>query len=322
MAVSYNLSAAAAACSAIPTPSLYGAEFLSMETTFIANYSRFVHAGLYTNHGSVNVASANFCNVTLTYTHPGQGDNINVQVWLPADSWNGRLQAIGGGGWQAGLYVPSLMGMAAAVGEGYSTVSTDAGLGSQVYPTDWALLSPGNVNLYLLQDLGSVSLNDMAIIGKAVSTSFYGQPPQYSYFSGCSQGGRQGLMLAQRYPEAFDGIAASAPAINWGNFIFSDFWPSFVMQTLGKYPPACEFDAITAAALDACDGLDGVVDGVIADIDACSFDPMSIVGKDISCSTFDGAPRSISSAAATIIKAAVSSSSPVSLYTSADDYPF
>lgn len=305
MAISYNVSATFTACSAIPTPSLYGAEFLSMETTFVANHSQFVHAGLYTNHGSVNVTNANFCNVTLRYTHPGQGDIINVQVWLPTDSWNGRLQAIGGGGWQAGLYAPSLMGMTAAVGEGYSTVSTDAGLGSQVYPTDWALLSPGNVNLYLLQDLGSVSLNDMAIIGKAVSTSFYGQPPKYSYFSGCSQGGRQGLMLAQRYPDAFDGIAASAPAINWSSFIFSDFWPSFMMKMLGEYPPACELDAITAAALDACDGLDGVVDGVIADIDACHFSAESIVGKTINCSTFDGASRSISSASATIIEAAV-----------------
>lgn len=308
-AVSFNGSLPSLACSAIPTPSVFGAEFLSMKTTFVTNYSQFVHTGYYTNHGSVNVTNASFCNVTLTYTHPGQNDSINVQVWLPADNWNGRLQAIGGGGWQAGLYTPSLMGMTAAVGEGYSTVSTDAGLGSQVYPTDWALLSPGNVNLYLLQDLASVSLNDMAIIGKAVTSSFYGEPPKYSYFSGCSQGGRQGMMLAQRYPDAFDGIAASAPAINWSNFVFSDYWPSLVMRLLGEFPPACEFDAISAAALHTCDGLDGVVDGIIADIDACCFNPMSMVGKAINCSTLNGVSRTISSAAATIIKAAVSCAS-------------
>lgn len=308
-AVSFSGSLPSLACSAIPTPSVFGAEFLSMTTTFITNYSQFVHAGYYTNHGSVNVTNASFCNVTLTYTHPGQNDSINVQVWLPADNWNGRLQAIGGGGWQAGLYTPSLMGMTAAVGEGYSTVSTDAGLGSQVYPTDWALLSPGNVNLYLLQDLASVSLNDMAIIGKAVTASFYGEAPKYSYFSGCSQGGRQGMMLAQRYPDAFDGIAASAPAINWSNFVFSDYWPSLVMRLLGEFPPACEFDAISAAALHACDGLDGVVDGIIADIDACCFNPTSMVGKTINCSTLNGVPRTISSAAAIIIKAAVSCAS-------------
>lgn len=311
MDVSYfNISVPASACTAaaIPYPSLYGAEFLSMETTFIANYSQNVHPGTYANHGPVTVTNVNFCNVTLTYTHPGQHDSINVQVWLPANNWNGRLQAIGGGGWQAGLYWPSLMGMAGAIGEGYSTISTDVGLGSSVYATDWALLSPGNVNLYFLQDLASVSLNDMAVIGKSVSASFYGQAPKYSYFSGCSQGGRQGLMLAQRYPDAFDGIAASAPAVNWNNFVFSDFWPSFVMRSRGEFPPACEFDAITDAVIDACDGFDGVVDGVIADLDACCFNPMSVVGKIINCSTLDNAPRRISSAAAYITKKAVSRS--------------
>lgn len=74
------------------------------------------------------------------------------------------------------------MGMIGAVGEGYSTISTDAGLGPQVEPTDWALVSPGNVNLYLLENLASVSSNDAAVIGKAITTSFYGEAPKYSYF--------------------------------------------------------------------------------------------------------------------------------------------
>lgn len=305
---SHDIWVPATACNAaaIPYPSLFGVEFLSLETTFVSNYSQDVPLGSYSNHGAVNVTNVNFCNVTLTYTHPGQNDSINAQVWLPTDNWNGRLQAVGGGGWQAGLFLPSFMSMSGAIGEGYSTISTDAGLGTAVYPTDWALLSPGNVNLYLLQDLASVSLNDMAVIGKSISTSFYGQAPRYSYFSGCSQGGRQGLMLAQRYPDAFDGIAASSPAINWNGFVFSAYWPSFVMRSLGKFPPACEIDAITDAVIKACDGLDGVVDGIVADLDACSFDPMSVVGKVIKCSTFDNAPRRISSAAAYIVKEAVS----------------
>ncbi|KAK6504533.1 hypothetical protein TWF481_006474 [Arthrobotrys musiformis] len=295
-----------AACStgAITYPTVFGAEFLSMEVNLVTNYSQYVHKGYYVNHGAVNVTNINFCNVTLEYTHPGQNENIKVQVWLPIENWNARLQAIGGGGWQAGLYAPSLMGMTAAIGEGYSAISTDAGLGSAVFPYEWALLSPGNVNLYLLQDLASVSLNDMAIIGKTISAEFYGSFPEYSYFSGCSQGGRQGLMLAQRYPNAFDGIAASAPAINWNNFVFSTLWPSFVMRSLKEYPPACEFDAITEAVIEACDSLDGVADGIIADIDECCFNPTSMVGKTINCSTFDNAPWSISSAAASVIRAA------------------
>lgn len=284
---------------------LYGAEFLSLEANLVTNYSQYVHVGYYSNHGAVNVTDANFCNVTLSYTHPGENDTVNIQVWLPTDTWNGRLQAVGGGGWQAGLYLPSLMGMAAAIGEGYSAISTDAGLGSAVTPTSWGLLSPGNVNLYLLQDLASVSLNDAAVIGKSISNSFYGQPPKYSYFTGCSQGGRQSLTLAQRYPDAFDGIAASSPAINWNEFFMEDLWPLFVMDTLGEYPPSCEVDAITSAAVQACDGNDGVIDGIISDPNTCNFDPMSMVGTTINCTNF-GVDRQVSLAAATIVQAAVS----------------
>ncbi|OIW22714.1 tannase-domain-containing protein [Coniochaeta ligniaria NRRL 30616] len=270
----------------IPYPTLFGAEFLSLEANFVANYSQNVPIGYYVNHGAVNVTD---------------NDTVHVQVWLPANTWNGRLQAIGGAGWQAGLHYAGLMGMTASIGEGYSTVSTDAGLGSDTTPVNWGLLSPGNPNLYLLQNLGSVSLNDAAVIGKSITASYYGQPPKYSYFNGCSQGGRQGPMLAQRYPEAFDGIAAAAPAINWNQFFIKDMYPSFLMDSLGAYPLSCEFNAITAAAIEACDAADGVVDGIITDEEACDFDPMSLVGTVINCTNF-GVERPISSAAATIIQ--------------------
>ncbi|KAG9229201.1 feruloyl esteras-like protein B precursor [Amylocarpus encephaloides] len=295
-----TIAPAACAASSIPYPSLYGAEFLSLETNLISNYSENVHSSFYSNHGSVNITNASFCNVTVSYTHPGRNDKINVQVWLPADSWNGRLQMVGGGGWQAGLSYFSLMAMTAAMGEGYSTVSTDAGLGSDATPVNWGLLSPGNVNLNLLQDLASVSLNDAAVIAKSITNSFYGQPPKYSYFSGCSQGGRQGLMLAQKYPEAFDGIAASAPANNWNSLLMTIAWPQFLMDSLKEYPPSCEFDAITTAAVEACDGKDGLVDGIVSD-DRCVFDPMTLVGKTINCTNF-GTERQISPTAATIVQ--------------------
>lgn len=302
-----NESALTMFCSsnALPYPDLYGAQILDLSAQLVSNYSQYVHAGYYSNHGAINVTNVRFCNVSIVYTHPGQNDTINVQVWLPTDTWNERLQAIGGAGWQAGLNFPSLHGMAAAVGEGYASASTDAGLGTAYSPEAWALLSPGNVDLYLLQNLASTSLNDMAILSKSICNSFYRQPLKYSYFSGCSQGGRQGMMLAQRYPDAFDGIAASAPAINWNSFFLSALWPLFIMDQLEEYPPSCEFDAIIAAAIKACDGDDGVVDGIISDPDNCAFDPMSAVGNPVNCTNPSGI-RTISFAAATIVEAAVS----------------
>ena len=75
-------------------------------------------------------------------------------------------------------------------------------------------MSPGNVNQYLLLDFASVALNDMTVLGKTVTKSYYGIPPKYSYWNGCSTGGRQGLMMAQQYPEQYDGILAACPAIN------------------------------------------------------------------------------------------------------------
>ena len=300
-----SISASACSTSTIQYPTLYGAEFLSLEATPVTNYSATISPGSYTVYGSANVTDISFCNVSLSYTHPGQDDTVNVQVWLPTENWNGRMQGIGGGGWAAGLIPLSFSDMAGGVSEGYATVSTDAGLATHdntSAASSWALLSPGEVNLYLLQNLETVSLSDAAIIGKSIVKSFYGKSPEYSYWTGCSQGGRQGFALAQRYPDAYDGIVASAPAINWNELIVGDYNPAFVMNQLGEFPYPCELNAFTAAAIAECDSYDGVIDGVITDPEKCNFDPQTLVGATINC-TDTGRSLKISSAAAALAKA-------------------
>ncbi len=140
--------------------SLFGAEIVSLTATLITNYSASVPAMDRFTQPPVEVRNATFCNITVSYSHPGQNDALVVEAWLPAVGWNGRLQAVGGAGFVAGRSVPARSAMSGAVADGYATVTTDGGLGTAPDPTTWGLLSPGNVNLYALQNLASVSLED------------------------------------------------------------------------------------------------------------------------------------------------------------------
>ncbi|KFG78502.1 putative feruloyl esterase [Metarhizium anisopliae] len=283
---------------------LFGSQVISIAANIVTNYTKTAPHRETVHHPTIEVKNATFCNVTVTYTHPGQGDVINVETWLPIGDWNQRLLAVGGGGYAAGRFVYSELAMAAALGQGFATVTTDAGLGESVLAHDWALLSPGNVNLYKLHNLASRSLHDESIIAKSVIKKFYGKAPEYSYWSGCSQGGRQGLMLAQRYPSAYDGIVATAPALNWGELVPGFFWPQVIMNELGEYPAPCELSYLAEAAVGACDGLDGVVDGVISHMDKCeaSFDSFSYVGTELECSEL-GRSIKLSRAAAVVANA-------------------
>ncbi|USP81330.1 tannase and feruloyl esterase [Curvularia clavata] len=290
----------ALACNAssIPLPVLFGAEIIHVSANLVQNFSRVVSDQLYYNHPSIAVRSVDYCNITVTYTHPGYNDKINVETWLPIKTWNGRLQAIGGGGWIAGRFPLSDIGMAGAVGEGYVATTSDAGLGGWT-PDPWALLSSGNVNLHALQNFASVALNDQAILAKELIKAFYGRPAEYAYWSGCSQGGRQGFMLAQRYPDAYDGIAAAAPAFNWAQFLPATSWAQVMMAITGQYPQKCEIDTLTDAAVAECDPLDGVIDGLITEESKCVFDPFTRVGETVHCPSTN-ATVVISNAAATI----------------------
>ncbi|KAF5704828.1 hypothetical protein FGLOB1_8340 [Fusarium globosum] len=298
-----SISAIASRCvaSAFATPTLLGAEFLSIEATVVPNYSFDVPHGWTYSQPALNVKNVTFCNVTVTYTHPGQNDTIHAEAWLPTqESYNGRLQSLGGSGWTPGRFVLTYAGMINAVANGFASITTDAGIPTVANPVEWLLASPGNIDTNALQNFGQISLNDEAIIAKQLIKSYYGKAPSYSYWNGCSQGGRQGLKLAQQYPSAYDGIIAGAPAINWAEFYMNTIWPTFYMESTQQFPRDCELNAITSLAVSTCDELDGVKDSIISDVDGCrrQFDPFKQVGKTFNCSTIGSEMKIIHAAAA------------------------
>ncbi|MGW5606441.1 tannase/feruloyl esterase family alpha/beta hydrolase [Streptomyces sp. NPDC003753] len=236
-----------------------------------------------------------FCEVTVTLTHPGDGDHAKVRTWLPVSGWNGRFQGLGGAAYLAG---DNNVGLATAVKNGYAATTTDAGVGDAL-DTSWALNSKGQVNTALLKNFASRSQHEAAVVGKEVVDAVYGKRASYSYFTGCSTGGRQGYMEAQRHPTDYDGILADAPAINWDEFEVATLWPQVVMNNEKTYPAPCEFKAFTDAAVRACDPLDGVEDGLVNDASRCDFDPRRLIGAKVVC---NGKELTVTAADAAVVR--------------------
>jgi pimeloyl-ACP methyl ester carboxylesterase len=244
------------------------------------------------------VPGLNICEVNVTFSHEGEEDLVQVQTWLPLHEWNDRVLAVGGSAWAAGFGTANL---AIPAKQGYAVSSTDAGLPLNPYsPEAWALKQDGSVDIGLLTNFAHRSVHDMAVVGKAVTEAFYRQPAKYSFFNGCSTGGRQALAAAQRYPEDFDGILSGSPAIHWTEYVIAELWPQVVMYEHGKYLSQCEMGVFVQAAIEACDNLDGVTDGVINDPAKCLFDPQQLVGKVFDCSN-QGQRVTITREAATIV---------------------
>jgi hypothetical protein len=224
-----------------------------------------------------------WCDFTVTVSHPGANDHVNIKISLPQDrkKWSGRFQATGGSAYLAGDFGSPLV---AAVKAGYVAAATDAGVGANpVDVSGWALTSDGKVNTPLLENFASRSLHDMAVVGKDVANRFYSKGVSYSYWNGCSTGGRQGYEEAQDYPTDFDGILANAPAVNWDRFGVATLWSQAVFNEEKVQPTSCEFDAFNAAVIKACDTNDGVKDGIIDNPQACHWDARRLVGTKVLC---------------------------------------
>src|SRR5215472_1190255 len=212
------------------------------------------------------------CRVTAITTHPPAGDKVRIWIGIPTSNWNGRFLGTGGGGLSGG----SAAGINQPLALGYASGATDTG--HEGGSGSFALDANGRLNWQLIRDNAHVGIHDMTVTAKALTQVMYGVIPRYSYFNGCSTGGRQALMEAQRYPRDYDGVVAGAPAINWNRLHPQQLWGPVLMNAARNPIPACKLEAATAAAITACDAIDGVKDGVIEDPTRCRYDPKPLIG--------------------------------------------
>lgn len=207
-----------------------------------------------------------FCRVIATLKPVPQSE-IQIEVWLPEQNWNGKLLGVGNGGFSGYIAFSAL---ADGLKRGYATVSTntghDGGSGS------FALGQPGK-----LIDFGYRAVHEMTVAAKQLVHDFYMRDARHAYFSGCSAGGRQAMQSAQRYPDDYDGIVAGSPGLDWtGRAASALRVAQAVRATPDSMLDAKALALLHTAALAACDANDGLKDGVIESPQQCHFDPQPL----------------------------------------------
>jgi feruloyl esterase len=207
------------------------------------------------------------CEVKAVAT-PTTDSEIHFEVWLPLPSaWNGKFMQLGSGGWGGTI---SRRGMVTPLNRGYAVASTDDGHDAKLDGT--GKFTVGHPEKLI--DFGYRAIHQTSLQTRLILHSFYGKPQQHAYFVGCSDGGREALMQVERFPEDFDGVVAGAPANHWTHQFTGFIWNERALFASGKnILPGEKLPLVESAELKACDGLDGVRDGLIDDPRACHFDP-------------------------------------------------
>ena len=228
--------------------------------------------------GGALTALPAFCRVVATLT-PSPDSRIGVEVWLPVAGWNGKYQAVGNGAWRGSI---SYAAMAAALRRGYAASSTDTG--HEGGSARFGMGHPDKVIVFAYR-----SVHEKTLVAKALIHSFYGKPTKFSYWTGCSAGGRQALKQAQMFPDDFDGIVAGSPGLDWSGRTAQAVHIERLLQNDERARlSAPKRELLHRAVVAACDGLDGVEDGLIENPAACTFDPGVLAckaGEDSSCLT-------------------------------------
>ena len=223
----------------------------------------FVPPGESAGNAQMYQSLPEFCRVELSLT-PTSDSDIKMELWLPAENWNGKYLGVGNGAFTGNIR-HSALGM--PLTRGYAASSTDTGhLGNTA---SFALGHPEKI-----YDFAWRAVHEMAKTSKALIDTFYDEGLRHSYFTGCSAGGRQAMKAAQRFPEDFDGIVAGAPGLDWTGRASASLR---IAAHLEANPTAqlksSERELLYRTALDFCDNSDGVQDGLIGNPAECEFDP-------------------------------------------------
>jgi feruloyl esterase len=209
------------------------------------------------------------CRVAATLA-PSPDSHIEMELWMPAENWNGKFLAVGNGGWAGTIQTNAI---AEGLRRGYATASNDTG-----HKGGSAAFAVGHPEKLI--DFGYRAMHEMAVHSKALIQAYYKRSPQLSYYQGCSTGGRQGMMEAQRYPEDFDGIIAGAPVYNVLHLNISQVSLQVgMLREPSMIVPPEKVSLLANAVMAACDANDGVQDNIISDPRMCKFDPAALMCK-------------------------------------------
>jgi hypothetical protein len=263
---------------AVALPILQGASCESLAGIALPNTSittaQTVPAGSFTPpYGAPLEKMPEFCRLAAV-SKPTGDSYIRFEVWLPVSGWNGKFLGVGNGGFAGSIDYNAL---GRTLKRGYATAATDTGHEAEAGDAAWAFRHPEKI-----ADFGYRALHETVANAKIVMGAYYNRPPQHSYFDACSDGGREALMEAQRFPEDFDGILAGAPANFWTHMLAGnvDVARSIYTNPAGYISPV-KIPAIHNAVLAACDAQDGAKDGIISDPEQCHFDPSMLLCKGV-----------------------------------------
>ena len=200
---------------------------------------------------------------------PTPDSDIRFEVWLPAKGdWNGRLQGIGNGGFAGSI---DRMSLAVALHRGDAGAATDTGHQAKDTDAAWALGHPQRVI-----DFGYRAIHETAVTAKALIAAYYGHGPAHAYFGSVSNGGREALIEAQRYPQDYDGVLAGAPALDPAAAVTAAAFNQQLISTQAGWISPAKLKTVGAAVMRACDQIDGVADGLIDDPRTCRFQPETL----------------------------------------------